>query len=75
MKKLLLIVAAMLSMTVHAQSYPNRPIRFIVPFPPGGNLDFMARTIAPKLSEALGQPVVIDHRAAGGAGEVRDAGS
>ncbi len=51
-----------------AQSYPVRPIRFIVPFPPGGSTDTYARIIGVKLWEALGQPVVLDNRAgAGGA--------
>ena len=51
-----------------AQPYPMRPIKFVVPFPPGGNLDFIARVIQPKLADYLGQPVVIDNK--GGAGGI-----
>src|SRR5438309_7288159 len=51
-----------------SQQYPARPIRFIVPFPPGGTLDITARIMQPKLSESLGQPIVIENR--GGAGGV-----
>jgi tripartite-type tricarboxylate transporter receptor subunit TctC len=49
-----------------AQEYPARPIRFIVTYPPGGTVDITARIVQPKLSEALGQTVVIENR--GGAG-------
>src|SRR6187455_225473 len=45
-----------------AQGYPNRPIKFVVPFPPGGNLDFVTRTLQPKMQEVLGQPVIVDNR-------------
>src|SRR3954466_5159970 len=51
-----------LSFLAEAQPYPNRPIKFVVPFPPGGNLDFVARSIQPRMQEVLGQPVIIDNR-------------
>jgi len=43
-------------------SYPNRPIRFIVPFAPGGPSDFLSRLVGQKLSESLGETIVIDNR-------------
>lgn len=47
----------------YAQQYPAKPIRVIVPFGPGGPTDFLARSVSPKLTEALGQQIVIDYRA------------
>jgi tripartite-type tricarboxylate transporter receptor subunit TctC len=46
-----------------AQKYPEKPVRLVVPYPPGGNIDITARTISPGLSEALGTSVVVDNRA------------
>jgi tripartite-type tricarboxylate transporter receptor subunit TctC len=45
-----------------ADNYPSKPIRIVCPFPPGGGLDFVARTVGNKLSERSGKPVIIDNR-------------
>ena len=70
-KRLLLVIAcgAMQSM-LHAADYPVRPVRFVVPFPPGGNTDILARTLANALTDMWKQQLVIDNRggAAGGIG-------
>src|SRR5437763_961588 len=54
---------------LHAQQYPSKPIRIIIPFPAGDSLDTMSRLIAPKLAERLGQNIVVDNRS-GAAGQL-----
>ena len=53
-----------------AQTYPSKPITLVIPLPPGGTNDFMARAVADRLSAALGQQVIVENRAAGGSGTV-----
>src|SRR5256885_3119710 len=55
-------VLLVLSATALAQSYPSKPIRMEVAFPPGGPVDIIARLLGPKMSEALGQPVVVENK-------------
>jgi tripartite-type tricarboxylate transporter receptor subunit TctC len=59
-------VALTLAAPVQAQTYPTRPVRMIVPLPPGGASDVIARLIAHKLAEAWGQNVIVDNRGGGG---------
>lgn len=63
---LLAAVLAGVSPGAGAQGYPNGPIRFIVPTPPGGLLDILARVVGHRLSESWGQPVLVENRAGGG---------
>lgn len=54
------------STSAHADTFPNQPIKLIVPFAPGGGNDILARAIAPHMSKTLGQPVVVDNRPGAG---------
>ena len=67
MMKALLLALALLAGPLHAQEpYPSRPLKFILPFPPGGGTDLLGRLLAERLAASLGQPVVTENR--GGAG-------
>jgi tripartite-type tricarboxylate transporter receptor subunit TctC len=63
---ILAVVLSVLSMTSFAQAYPSKPIRFIVPFPPGGGTDLIGRTVGQRVSMLLGQQVVVENRAGAG---------
>jgi len=60
------VSAALLCTTALAQDFPNRPVKIVVPWPPGGNVDITARTLQQAFSEALGQAVIVDNRAGAG---------
>jgi tripartite-type tricarboxylate transporter receptor subunit TctC len=59
----LTLIAVLFVQCANAQSWPAKPVRFIVPFPPGGSTDVAARSVADKLSASLGQSVLVDNRA------------
>jgi tripartite-type tricarboxylate transporter receptor subunit TctC len=61
--KTLLAALCLFCVNAFAQSYPSKPIKLVVAFPPGGPVDIVARLIAPKLSEAFGQPAVVENKA------------
>ena len=74
-KALLAALAVLCACTAQAQSWPAKPIRYIVPFPPGGGTDTSARLMAPSVSSELGAQVVIENRpGAGGMIGVEQAG-
>ena len=66
MRFVVLLLAALLGTAALAQEYPNRPLRFIVPYPPGALTDVLARVIGERLGTALKQPVVVENRAGAG---------
>ena len=66
MKTLLVLLGLLLAFPVNAQTWPTRPVRLIIPFPPGGGTDLASRSVANKISEAIGQPVVPENRPGAG---------
>ena len=66
MRKLVALLIAALALPALAQSYPTKPIRMILAFPPGGPTDINARIFAQKLGESMNQQIVVDNK--GGAG-------
>ena len=61
-----LLLATMASPLAFAQAYPAKPIRIIIPFPPGGATDLLGRLVAQKLTERIGQNVIAENRTGGG---------
>ncbi|WP_424810632.1 tripartite tricarboxylate transporter substrate binding protein [Roseococcus sp. YIM B11640] len=72
MRWLSMLAALLLALPAQAQDFPTRPVQMIIPFPPGGNTDLMARALQAELSKALGQPVVGVNRG-GAAGAIGNA--
>ena len=68
-RSVLFVLALAVAAPSLSQQYPARPVRFVVPFAAGGSVDTLARTIGPKLAEALGQQIVVDNRP-GGNGDI-----
>jgi tripartite-type tricarboxylate transporter receptor subunit TctC len=74
LNRMLFCLALVVCGSVHAQAaWPSRPIRILVPYPPGGSTDILTRLAGQKLSESLGQPVIVENRggASGGVGAAR----
>jgi tripartite-type tricarboxylate transporter receptor subunit TctC len=66
LKRCLFVIVLAVSSGAFAQTFPSKPIKVVVPFPPGGGTDIVARTVTPKMAEILGQPFIIENRAGAG---------
>jgi tripartite-type tricarboxylate transporter receptor subunit TctC len=73
MRRILLLLAVALPLVAFAQDYPNRPVRMLVGYPAGGGMDAIARVVAAKLSESLGQPLVVENRPGASGGVAAEA--
>ena len=66
MLRSLVAALALLSGCAHAQTWPTKPIRLVVPFAPGGSSSIVARTLAAEMEKSLGQPIVVENKPGGG---------
>jgi tripartite-type tricarboxylate transporter receptor subunit TctC len=66
MRRIVLLAGCLFTLAAAAQPYPTRPVKMVIPFPPGGSNDVVGRVVAAQLSERLGQSVVVENRGGGG---------
>ena len=71
--KIIVTMLAWIALAAHAQEYPNRPVRMLVGYAPGGGMDTISRIVAPKLAEALGQQFVVENRPGASGGVAAEA--